>query len=196
MRTTIAGILLAGGESSRFGSPKMFTIYRDKPFYQWCLEAISPYMNQVSIVTKPSYIYEFTNTLSDEVSVITDLPSVRGKGPLAGMLSAMEHAESMWYFVIPIDVPCMTRHIVQSIINEVHPGVQAVIPVVNNQLQPLIGLYHYSVKSVIQSLLQTNKQAVHRLLAKIHVQTVTISESKPFININNQQDYMDLLHYN
>ena len=37
---SIAGIVLAGGKSSRYGQPKMFETYNKKSFYEYSIDAL------------------------------------------------------------------------------------------------------------------------------------------------------------
>ncbi|CQR46570.1 Molybdenum cofactor guanylyltransferase [Paraliobacillus sp. PM-2] len=195
MRQSIVGVLLAGGESRRFGRPKMFEMHKGKQFYRCSLDAIKPYVNHVYIVTQPHYVDRFAN-LGNNVAVITDLPSVKGKGPLAGVLTVMNAEQATWYLVIPTDVPFVEQPTIQTILKQLHVGYQAVIPTSNGKTQPLFGIYHYTVKSIIHKMLKEGSNAAYQLLNQLKVKTVNMVDEQSFININAQQDYHYFINNN
>lgn len=79
MQQPIVGILLAGGKSSRFGSLKMFAEHNGKAFYHHSLDAITPFVKHVYMVTQPHYVDQIKSAEAD-VSIMIDLPSVKEKG--------------------------------------------------------------------------------------------------------------------
>lgn len=100
MNETI-GILLAGGLSRRFGSPKAFAKIGDEAFYEKVYQALDAACDHVVIVSRE----EFLPLFPAGFDVITDLPEVAGKGPLAGICSAMEMRPAPRYMVLACDMP-------------------------------------------------------------------------------------------
>ena len=47
------GIVLAGGQSKRFGEPKALALRRGKPFLFYSVEALRPIVDQVVVVAQP-----------------------------------------------------------------------------------------------------------------------------------------------
>lgn len=97
----IIGILLAGGESRRFGSPKAFAVEGGELFYERAYKALTAVSNQVVIVSHPSLVSRFP----EELDVITDLPAFAGQGPLAGILTAMKERPGDYFIILPCDMP-------------------------------------------------------------------------------------------
>lgn len=95
------GILLAGGLSSRFGSPKAFAEIGDEVFYNRVYKALEAACDHVVIVSRKEFLPLFPGRLD----VITDLPVVAGKGPLAGIFSVMALRPADRYMVLPCDMP-------------------------------------------------------------------------------------------
>lgn len=97
------GILLAGGLSRRFGSPKAFAPIGDELFYERVYRALDAACEAVVIVSRAEFLPLFPAGLD----VITDLPEVAGKGPLAGIASAMALRPADRYLVLACDMPCV-----------------------------------------------------------------------------------------
>lgn len=100
MKKTV-GILLAGGLSRRFGSPKAFAEIEGVYFYEKANEALAAACDEIIIVTREELLPAFP----EELDVVTDLPLVAGKGPLAGICTAMKLRPASKYMVLPCDMP-------------------------------------------------------------------------------------------
>lgn len=188
MDEKIIGVLLAGGQSKRFGSPKMFAERNGIAFFKYSLEALSSFVTKTYIVTLSSYQQEFLN-LDQNVTIITDLEAFQSQGPLAGILSAMVSEQAEWYLVVPTDTPFIEKSIIKKLLAKRENGKQAIIPNVNGHLQPLIGLYHQSIQAVIFDLLANEQRSVFNLLNQITVKECKFDNDSPFLNINHHSEY-------
>ena len=84
------GILLAGGLSRRYGSPKAFAEISGKKFYEIVYDTLNSVCDDVIVVTRK----EFINWFPKEYHVIVDIDKFLGCGPLAGIYSAMEEIDA------------------------------------------------------------------------------------------------------
>lgn len=100
MKKTV-GILLAGGLSSRFGSPKAFAEIDGAYFYEKVYHALEAACDHVVIVARE----ELLPLYPEKFDVITDLKAVIGKGPLGGICTAMRLRPAEQYMVLPCDMP-------------------------------------------------------------------------------------------
>ena len=182
------GVILAGGESKRFGPPKAFAEKEEKAFYMYSMEALKPYVSQLLIVTSSELEPIFFNE-NLPAEIIRDVDKFRKQGPLGGIYTAMDQYVGEWYMVIPIDVPFIERKIMATLMKNIEPHIDAVIPVVSGKIQPLISIFHYNVKSKIKRNLNNNRRSVQKLLDVCMVKYVPIDEAELFVNINSQVDY-------
>lgn len=193
MIKNIVGVILAGGESKRFGSPKAFALRDHIPFYQYSLQAIEPFVSSTVIITSPKLEGFFINK-DVKTSIVNDEEKYRGQGPLAGIYTAMDTIFTEWYMVIPIDVPFIEQWVFNRLIKYIaKDGLDAIVPIVNGKKQPLLSIYHYSMKKRIKKQLDMEKRSVHELLNESKVVYVSIDEEKPFTNINCQNDYQQFV---
>ncbi|MEH7386678.1 molybdenum cofactor guanylyltransferase [Bacillus sp. JJ1521] len=191
-KTKITGILLAGGESRRFGSHKAFAKLYQKYFYEYAIEAMEGNVGNLLIVSHPALVGQFQSQTS--VEVIQDLPKFKGNGPLAGMFTVMQKEVSDWYVVLPCDTPFVTDVLVKQLITfTTDPSIDAVVPVINGRQQPLIAVYHFRVAKKIEQLLKGQHLKMSHLLDSCHVKYVTNQDLQlqglEFENINNQTEY-------
>lgn len=181
------GIVLAGGQSRRFGSPKSFAEKDGKSFYQWSIDTLVPVVNSIVLITNRELEKKFIDR--GKVAVYTDIEQHSGKGPLAGIYTAMTKKPATWYAVIPTDVPFMDKKVFERLWKDRETGKQAIIPIVNGRLQPLIGYFHVSLKPIIEKLLEADRLNMVALLDEAQVTYVQFEDETPFININRLEDY-------
>ncbi|WP_226035890.1 molybdenum cofactor guanylyltransferase [Aquibacillus saliphilus] len=189
MPFSYVGIVIAGGKSRRFGSPKAFAKLEGKPLYSYSLSVLNKYCSSVILVTSSSLEYSFKQE-NLPVQVIQDNIKYQGEGPLAGIYSAMVKVKKDWYIVLPIDVPFMQEWVIKELINQIDCYCDAVVPIVNGKRQPLVALYHYRLKDKIEDSLKQGKRSFDELLDTANVKYISnIKDEKPFININRQEDF-------
>lgn len=98
------GILLAGGLSRRFGSPKAFARLEGtdkRMFYERASDALRGTCDSVVLVTNRDLEKRFP----PDLEVCTDLPGIEGQGPLAGICTAMRRRPGGRYIVMACDMP-------------------------------------------------------------------------------------------
>jgi len=177
------GIVLAGGFSRRFGSPKAFAKYADKYFYEIAVEALRPLCDQVVIVTRPELIQRH----GKENHVLTDIVEFAGLGPLAGILSGMESVEADRYVVLPTDMPYVTSEVIEKLLAFHKKGITAVIS--GERQHPLISIWDNRLQTVLRNALKDEQLSVMKLLDENHSRWIpgyllTDNEGHVFTNVN------------
>lgn len=177
------GIVLAGGLSRRYGSPKAFAWCGTKYFYEIAVDALQPYCDEVIIVTHPELFDRYSNS----EKVITDLPEFAGLGPLAGILSAMESVEADRYLVLPCDMPNINAKVIGELIKEHKNSITAVVS--GGRQHPLVSIWNYEMKKPLRQALKDKKLRVMDVLTKMEViwvpgNILTENEGLVFMNVN------------
>ncbi len=181
------GIILAGGLSRRFGSPKAFGRIDEEFFYERAIKALRPHTDEIIVVTRP----ELKEYFPAELTVIIDLPEVSGFGPLAGILSAMEFVEADRYVVLPCDMPYVTDKIISQLIAK-HHGAATAIEATGHH-HPLISVWNDEAKILLRQTLEAGQFRVMILLEKLGVtwidgDTLTNDVQRVFRNVNTPTD--------
>ncbi|KKB36829.1 molybdenum cofactor guanylyltransferase [Bacillus thermotolerans] len=194
-RAARVGIVLAGGESRRFGEPKAFAHYNGRPFYERAIQALAPVTDEVVLVSHPSLVDRFSQESS--VPFIEDEAPYQGKGPLAGLYSVMKHIESIWYITMPCDTPLIHADMIRRLAAFADETYDAIIPEIDGRDQPLVALYHCKIASLLSEQLASENYRVIDLLNKAHVKRVTETDlhitKELFTNINTKDAYAQLL---
>ncbi|MCB5239109.1 molybdenum cofactor guanylyltransferase [Niallia circulans] len=186
----IAGIVLAGGKSSRYGKPKMFETYQGKYFYQHSVEALKQNsLSPIVIATNENLISSFEQ---DNVDFIVEKESETYQGPLFAIYNALSKISNVeWYFVLSCDTPFITPTFVDKMIQLAKNSYyDAIVPVQAGHIHPLLALYHQRSLVKMEQLLAKDKRKMQLLLDEISVLTVSFpAEDKMFININRPTDW-------
>ncbi|MHA6258821.1 molybdenum cofactor guanylyltransferase [Sporosarcina sp. CAU 1771] len=177
------GVVLAGGLSRRFGSPKAFARHGEKYFYEISVDALKIHSDKVVIVSHPDLADRFPG---DE-NVILDISEFQGLGPLAGILSAMESVEADRYIVLPCDMPHITTDVVFELIKKHENKVTAVSS--GGRHHPLVSIWDYGMKERLFRTLRSRKLRVMDVLDEMEVTWIpgnelTENEGQVFMNVN------------
>jgi molybdenum cofactor guanylyltransferase len=182
-----AGIVLAGGLSRRFGSPKAFARFGSGYFYERAIEALEPFCEEVIVVTREELLERFPQS----VNTITDFPEVAGLGPLAGIYSAMKAVKADAYAVLPCDMPYVDSTIMNSVRQHHKGSVTAVTA--EGKYHPLVSVWNRETKQPILDALLSEQLSVMKLLKELDVTwinggSLTNDENRIFKNINKPID--------
>lgn len=186
-----AGIVLAGGMSSRFGEPKALASWGGSTFVEHILKVMTTAVQEVVVISH-SDIKERVEQLI-QVPVIEDIRHYKGNGPLAGIVSGMEYIEADWYAIMPCDAPNVSQEWFPILLEQTSDEYDAVVPIINGRKQPLLAAYHNRVKEKIYTLLQEEKRSMGQLLSQCNVKYIAGEDVQAnadwFINVNTKEEY-------
>src|SRR5699024_9116835 len=134
MSNQTVGILLAGGMSRRFGTPKAFQDWNGIPFYEYVYTALQAVCDDIIIVTRPQLKRRFP----DKDQTVVDEVGCAGGAPLPGIITGMHQREDDQYIVLPCDMPLIVGDIISALFRK-H---QLSVPVVRTkgELQPPVSI--------------------------------------------------------
>ncbi|MEN8232419.1 MAG: molybdenum cofactor guanylyltransferase [Thermodesulfobacteriota bacterium] len=184
----ITGVILAGGQSNRFGSNKALALLHGKSLIQYVTETMTAIFNDCLLVTNAPEQYDFLN-----IPMIRD--QYQDSGPLAGIHAALSHTGKAWIFVVGCDMPAITPDVIAFLCSFVHEDCEAVIPWLETGAEPLCGLYHKTALAQIEQYLKDGKAQVRELLENLTVRKIKEQELlqvtgdlQVFYNVNRKQD--------
>ena len=183
----IAGVVLAGGQSSRYGEPKMFAMYNGQPLYMQSVQALSVQaISKRIIVTNAILRPQFQ---LDEVDYVIEVRP--HEGPLVALQKVMQHYPQVeWFFVLACDMPLMDNEFVETLLAALDPAVEVIMPIQNDQIQPLASLYHRRLLPTIDEAVAAQKRSMKAIISEANVKFVPFKqELQYFLNINRQQDW-------
>jgi molybdenum cofactor guanylyltransferase len=156
MRT--AGVVLAGGRSTRMGEPKAGLEWHGSTLLRRTVSVVG------SVVTGPVVVVvapgQAVPELPAGVAVVED--PVAGLGPLQGLAAGLgavaDRADAA--FICATDLPFLHPAFIRRVLAELIDGVDVVLPVAHGFRQPLAAVYRTSVAGLAGRLLEAGE---HRL---------------------------------
>ncbi|MBS0893874.1 molybdenum cofactor guanylyltransferase MobA [Tatumella sp. JGM130] len=179
----ITGIILAGGAARRMaGKDKGLVTFREQPLFLHVAERFSPQVSSLMIsANRHREIYQQYG-----YPCIHD--SLEGfQGPLAGMLSGLEAAESDWVAFTPCDSPFIPRNFVDQLWQSKREAGACWIRS-SQRDHPVFCLLHRQLIPALQDYLACGERRVLIFLSQYgHPVPMDTAESA-FININTVQE--------
>ena len=188
--TALVGILLAGGLSRRYGSPKAFAEIEGELFYERAYNALAAVCDDVVIISRPELIDYF----SLDVEVITDLDWMAGQGPMAGILSGMIAKRADKYFVLPCDMPYAGPGETAKLLELANPSSDITTICNSTEKIPLFSIWDKRIKEQLQQELEAGQFRVMKFMEKVATEWIDSSEIHKdplvFRNVNQPDDQM------
>ena len=187
-------IILAGGASSRFGSPKAFAEIHEEYFFEkiyHTLESTNMF-SEIIISTNEVLASEF-----DGYHVVIDDAKHKSKGPLSGLYSVMKETEGDFYFVISVDTPMVTdkaiselyQFLIANLIEE-----QLLVAGFQSEERPIptIAFYHKNILPSIETALNSNDFSMRHVYQSVSNMWLDVNNvASPdywYKNINYKED--------
>ena len=114
----LTGLLLAGGKSRRMGSDKASLPTPEGPLWRRTWRLLKTVCPQSFLSIRPGQ--EIPDIEQEEASLLFD--PVEGRGPLGGILHALEQNPSQAVLVLACDLPLLDRVTLQALVAARAPG--------------------------------------------------------------------------
>lgn len=134
----ITGAVLAGGSSARFGSDKGLAALNGVPMALHVARALSDVADEVLVAVAPGMAETYSRALGEGVSIVEDRLS--GRGPLQGLITALEASRGEQVLVSPCDTPLLRRTVCDLLLERAN-GRDGAVPRVRGYLEPLNACY-------------------------------------------------------
>lgn len=191
-----AGIVLAGGESRRFGSPKAIAMWNNKTFIEYSIESLMPHADKILVITREELLTTLTKNSSKFIRILEDVPRYQGKGPLAGIYTGMISQRADYYLITPCDMPLMSSSMFKKWLTAAQEGeYDCVIPVLNGKIYPLNGVYKKTCLPDIAFCLQENIYKVLELLERKNTKYIEVEKEEElfFKNVNTPNELIGII---
>jgi len=135
-----AAIILAGGQSSRYGSNKAFQTLADQPLIRRVADRVSRVVGEVVVVIgRDEPRGEYHKVLPNGVKLVND--ELKGKNPLIGIIAGLTAIEADYAAILPCDAAFVSSKVVELLFQRALCA-DAAIPRWNDQsVEPLQAVY-------------------------------------------------------
>ncbi|MGZ8172713.1 MULTISPECIES: molybdenum cofactor guanylyltransferase MobA [Methylobacter] len=181
-QTKVAGVILAGGRARRMNNQdKGLVNFNGRPMVSYAIAALAPVVDGVFINANRN-IDQYRQFGWPVISDQTD----SFDGPLAGILTAMIHADTDVLVVIPCDSPLIkTEHLQKLLLARAEHNADVAVAFDGTRLHPVFLAIKTALQTSLQEYLADGQRKVEVWLAQQNWVRVDFSnETEIFSNIN------------
>jgi molybdopterin-guanine dinucleotide biosynthesis protein A len=182
---TVAGIVLAGGKSSRLGFDKALLRVNGEILAQWLPDRLAAWCSPVALVVDRPQRYA--------VAVRQLVDHAPDAGPLAGIAAGLQGL-AVPAFVCACDMPLLQPALLRRLLVALD-GYDLAIPERDGRLEPLCAVYAVSCLPVIQRLLRDRRLRANAVASEVPTRILREPEWRAidpegdsFLNINTPAD--------
>jgi molybdopterin-guanine dinucleotide biosynthesis protein A len=183
----ISAVLLAGGESRRFGSDKALSLWNGIPLWR----------RQLSTLQETGAGEFIISARTDPPWRPPDLQFVADQqppcGPIGGLASALAGIKGSHLLALAIDMPCMTPDYLRSLVARATDGC-GIVPILNDEPEPLAAIYPREARVIVAGRITQSDLSLRSLTNNLlhaglmRSRTVMPNEADFFRNINHPHD--------
>ncbi|MEI9891398.1 MAG: NTP transferase domain-containing protein [Caulobacteraceae bacterium] len=182
----IAGLVLSGGRSSRFGGEKAAALLDGKPLLMWAVERLQPACAEVAVSARPGSDAE---TLAKGLQVLHDRGAIL-TAPWPGCVRAFAgrgDIGALALAVSPCDAPLLPGDLFTRLIAAAGQG--AAVAETADGVQPLCALWPVIALPALETAIAGGAHPpVWRLLQDIGAAHVRFADAPAFANLNTRED--------
>ncbi len=188
----ILAVVLAGGQSKRFGEDKNQAKLGNITLLEHVLAKVTKKFEKILIVSNQNLNIKTLNS----ITIVPDC--IQGNlGPLVGVLTAMKwikknNKQYQWIATFPSDTPFFDTSIIEKYKSRINLNESLLYFVKSNQKRHnIFGLWSVKLMDTLENdLINNNFRKVEKWADKIGVKTINVKIDKfdPFFNINTKTD--------
>ena len=188
---SIAGLLLAGGRSSRMGQNKSLIKFYGKSMLEIVLERACLQVEDIVINSNE----EIQNFFSKKYQIVEDC--IQGRlGPLVGILTGLKWATSLkknikFLVIFPVDSPFIPENFVK-ILDSNSNDFDIIMARYQSRIHPVCSMWNVSLINQLEEDIRHGTRKIEEFSRKCKTKVVNFKQIgyDPFFNINKEEDYL------
>lgn len=189
--TDVAGLVLSGGRSVRFGGEKAAAVLWGRPMLAWATERLQRACAQVAINARPGTEAE---RLAGDLPVLHDRAG-DPDGPLSGVRAGLDWASAQgaeWLAVSPCDAPLLPDDLYRRLIAAASEA-GAAFAETPDGVQPQFAVWPVSALPLVEAAIAGGAHPpTWRMLESIGAQPVLFDDAAAFANVNTRAELQAL----
>ena len=184
---SVSALILAGGNSIRFGSDKSFADLGGTPLIEHIISQLMPHFDEIIISANNKADYAYLNR-----QIVGDI--FTGAGPIAGLHAGLKAASGDYVFLAACDMPFVSDALIKRmrrVLAEMTPA--AAVPKREGFIEPFHGFYSAGLAPEIEKKLEEGGCGLYSFLTGISPETVDWADDRPFYNINSAEDLQKIM---
>jgi len=182
----LTAVILAGGKSIRFGSPKEFAYIQVESLLDNALNIAKKISSHVMIIAGNKHFVGEKN-----IPIHQDL--YENCGPVCGIYTALYYSDSPYIAVLPCDMPLLDPDI-YKLLRTLQVKDYVIVATFQGKIQPLISIWPKAIAKDLKKMIDSKILSLRKILNQLNVQKVDLSKYEAtnnpdiFCNINYKSD--------
>jgi molybdopterin-guanine dinucleotide biosynthesis protein A len=161
-RPRLTGVLLVGGASTRFGSPKALARFDGETLAERAWRTLGEACDERLAVGKEGDGLELPFALADDGSDV--------RAPLAGIVAGLRAAPTDVAVMLPVDAPLITPELLRAL-------AEACADVAVTHTGPLPAAFRKTALPVLERRLADQRLALHEAFAELDTRRIEVDET-------------------
>jgi len=178
---TVAGCVLAGGQSTRMGTDKALLELNGKTLIAHAIEKLSGFEEIIISAADPND-YAFTG-----IRVVPD--DQPGLGPLGGFISVLKAIDSEYVCFRPVDAPLIPAKL-HTLLLESCVGKDAAVPTHKKSVEPLIACVAKSALPVLERQIASGKHKASDAFSLLDTSFIYLDSKEMLRDLGNPKEYL------
>lgn len=189
-KTSLKGLILVGGKSSRMGRDKANLHYHGIPQYQYLDQILKSHCDEVLISCRQEQTFSGEQK---QIPIVEDL--YLGMGPMGGILSAFAKHPNSAFLVVACDLPFLSEKTLEKLIECRNPfKVSTCYRNPKTQyLEPLCTIYEPKAKVKLHQFMGLGKICPRKVLMNSSCEILELKDENALDNINTYEEHVQAI---
>ena len=186
--SSVTGIILAGGKSTRMKTDKAFLKLGSGTMIEELISRLEKKFSKLMIIANDKEKYAKFG-----IQVMEDI--IPDKGPLGGIYTALVKSESVYNFIFSCDAPFVNPDLMDYMTSKTK-DFDAIVPKWQDRFEPIHAIYSKNCIEAIESQLVKNDLKITNFFSEVSIKVIEQGElerfnlgQRPFMNINTREEY-------
>lgn len=167
MKNNCTGVILAGGQNSRFAGKNKALIRIDgKRILDRIFEIFSILFDKIILVTNDPLQY-----MEWDFMIVTDIFPIRSS--LTGIHAGLFYITTPYAFFTACDVPFLKKELVETLLNGIEPNIDIVIPETSKGFEPLCSIYSKRCLKPIERQIEKKAFKIQQIFQTVRVKKIS-----------------------
>jgi molybdenum cofactor guanylyltransferase len=169
--TPICGaVILAGGLNTRMqGRNKAFLEVGGRTILDWLVGTLECFFREILLVTREPELYAGL-----PIRVVKDIFEARAS--LTGIHAGLRYIDADFAFVVPCDTPFIEAALIRTLIAEIEPNLDAIVPMVDGFYEPLCAVYSKRCLAPIEDQLVRGDFKITHVFDRIRLKSLPVEK--------------------
>ena len=189
MSLETAGVILAGGRSTRMGVDKALTPLAGRPLVAHVAARFAPQVDALILnANGEAARFAFLRCV-----IVADAAPNAGRGPLAGVAAALRHAQTQgfaWLAATPCDAPFLPLDLVARLAAAAdEKGAPIAVAAGAGGLEPMFALWSTALAPEVEAALAAGDGGPRRLMTRFGAAPALFADAEAFANLNTPEEF-------